>query len=148
MKIDRPFEYKRFSQAKAGALMIAVYGGLHVVRGIKTVFVDDDGKRQEYFVTVGPFVPKERGYVGPTSYTPDVIAPGWVLELSSDHMIVPSTELEDLSDGPLNDDAIRGSLIFGEDGVYLGAVHGTGEVLRPRVKLWDIATGHHFPRPQ
>ncbi len=144
MKVDRPFEYKRFTQAKDGALLIAVYGDMHVVRGIKTVSVGDDGDRKEFFVTVGPFVPEEQGYVGPTAYTHENFAPGWVLELSDDHVIVPSPDPAHICDRRYIDETVRGSLLIGEAGVFLAAEWTRFGSQRWRLSLWNIATGHLY----
>ena len=142
MNIDQSFTYKRFNEAKDGALLVAVIGGTSVVRGMKAYWPKEAGGREEYLVTVGPFGPDHQV---PTVYRPDHIDPNWVLELSSEYVLAPSLDPADICpDLPPEADTL-GTLLIAEEGTYLAAKPPPSG---PPVLLWNIETGEMLGRPE
>lgn len=94
MQIDRNFQLKRFDQVDHGCLLVGTIARKHVVRGMKAFRTLGDGKQLDFFVTLGPFSPDERGF--PHVYEPVALRNCPVLDISDYCRLSPSLAVVDL----------------------------------------------------
>ena len=139
MKIQLHGKMTRFEDVQDGALLVACIGSTHVVRGIKGFWTGDNGDRQEFLISVGPFVPSDGEH--PVVYHGDGVRPEWVVELSPDHVLVPSLDPKYIMDGLPDGAGAFGAIVLGaEGGTYLTAEYSRTAV-RGDPRLWDLKTG-------
>ncbi len=139
MKIEGQYEFTTFNQAETGSLLMAVVGGIHPIYGIKGFRKDEDRDRQEFLITIGPFVESDGDH--PVVYQSNEVQSQWVLELSADHVFVPFLDPKGMICCLPEKVKGFGTVCFGEEGTFLVAENPSRRPLVDRLLFCNIESG-------
>lgn len=142
MDIERRFERKSFEDLKPGALFAGAIGERCGVHGIKAYAEANDGSKEDYFVTVGPF--DEEYGLYPVLHHPSALHEP-VLELIGGYQISPSLSPSDLAPHVPSGDAAHGVLLVLKENQIVMSVAYIDSMNREHQRWVDVKTGEMVP---
>ena len=129
MKIHSNVNVGPVSDLAYGQVLITQLGD-DLVRGLKAYHIGEDGERNDFFVTVGPFV-REHGH-RPVVYLGEDVAASVAIDVTEHCLIKPSFLPQDISSEPPKGDEGVGTLLIGSKQSLLKAANfgraGAGQV--------------------
>ncbi len=117
MNVEQEFPTKRFAEADHGALLNVMFGRSKVVRGLKAFHVGENGERNDFFVSIGPFL-AEHGE-RPVVYAPSDLSEEHVLDVTGSFRIQPSLTAGDLGVDHVSAEEPMGTLLLDENRTYM-----------------------------